>query len=66
MGIYTLLLQKRGKILDEQRFLTVTILTLTQKHKERAIEKICEDLKQFDYEFVQISRMRFLNFFRFL
>lgn len=66
MGIYTLLLEKRGKILDGQRFLTVSIFTLTQKHKEHAIKKICDDLKYFDYDFIQISRMRFTNFFRFL
>lgn len=66
MGIYTLLLEKRGKILDGQRFLTVSILSLSQKHKENAIEKICNDLRAFDYDFVQVSRMRFINFFRFL
>lgn len=65
MGIYTLLLAKKGKILDGQRFLTVSIFTLSQSRKKTAVDKICKAFED-DYEFLQVSRMRLSNFFRFL
>ncbi len=64
MGIYSLLLHRK-KDVEEQEFLTVSILSLTNKHKEEAIKKICDSFKE-KYELLQISKMQFMNLFRFL
>jgi len=66
MNVYTLLLHKKKNVSKEQDFISVSFFALTEKHKQKAINRICRDFNLQGYEFLQVSRMRLINFFRFL